>query len=29
MAAAAADAQGLDVASMATFTGAVEDVLDG
>ena len=29
MAAAGADAQGLDVASMATFTGAVEDVLAG
>ena len=29
MAAAAADAQGLEVASMVMFTGAVEDVLAG
>ena len=29
MAAAGADAQGLDVASMTMFTGAVEDVLAG
>jgi uncharacterized protein (TIGR02118 family) len=29
MAAAATDARGFDVASMATFTGAVDDVLAG